>query len=518
MASKTQNHPEFGKLRQILFPIHGYELQKFLPLAFIFTSVVFMYGILRTIKDTLVVNAPGAGAEVISYLKTMGTLPAAIIAMSIFVKLSGVMNRKTLFYTVTGFFGAFFMIFNAVLLPNIDTLHPTVFADQLQSILPAGMQGLVAMLRNWTYSAFYIMAELWGSLMLGVLFWGTANEVCKTTEAKRFYGFLLLVANLVGTNSGFFMKYANSFGNWNITMSIICNLTGAACLLIVASYWYLNEVVMHKPEFMVEKASSGAKKKKKAKLGFAESMKELSKSRYLLLIAVLVLSYGVAINLVEIAWKHNSKIFFAGDKQAFAEFQSMNISITNLITAILTFLGSSNIMRVFGWKVTALVTPVVLIITSALFFTGATFGQSLAGILATFGSTPLAMVVWVGLIQNSLTKGSKYAFFDFTKETAYIPLDENLRRTGKSAVDGVASRLGKSGGSFMNMGLLLALGSQDAVVPFLGFIVLGISGIWIMSAKELSGRYENLVNKSSDETSESKESAMSTTYTKPSKA
>ena len=37
--------------------------------------------------------------------------------------------------------------------------------------------GPVSIIRNWTYCLFYVMAELWGSVVVSVLFWGFANQV-----------------------------------------------------------------------------------------------------------------------------------------------------------------------------------------------------------------------------------------------------------------------------------------------------------------------------------------------------
>ena len=38
--------------------------------------------------------------------------------------------------------------------------------------------GPIAILRNWTFCLFYVMAELWGSVVVSLLFWGFANQVC----------------------------------------------------------------------------------------------------------------------------------------------------------------------------------------------------------------------------------------------------------------------------------------------------------------------------------------------------
>ena len=36
--------------------------------------------------------------------------------------------------------------------------------------------GPISILRNWTFCLFYVMAELWGSVVVSLLFWGFANQ------------------------------------------------------------------------------------------------------------------------------------------------------------------------------------------------------------------------------------------------------------------------------------------------------------------------------------------------------
>ena len=61
----------------------------------------------------------------------------------------------------------------------------------------------------------------------------------------------------------------------------------------------------------------------------------------------------------------------------------------------------------------------------------------------------LFYAVMIGLINVIFIKAAKYAFFDTSKEMAYIPLDEESKVNGKAAVDAVGSRLGKSLGAFL---------------------------------------------------------------------
>lgn len=43
---------------------------------------------------------------------------------------------------------------------------------------------LGAVIEYWTFSLFYCASELWGSVVISVLFWSLANEVCTVDEAK----------------------------------------------------------------------------------------------------------------------------------------------------------------------------------------------------------------------------------------------------------------------------------------------------------------------------------------------
>jgi len=49
---------------------------------------------------------------------------------------------------------------------------------------------------NWSFSLFYLFAELWGSVVLSVLFWGQANAIMNVTEAKKYYPLFGMSANV----------------------------------------------------------------------------------------------------------------------------------------------------------------------------------------------------------------------------------------------------------------------------------------------------------------------------------
>lgn len=71
--------------------------------------------------------------------------------------------------------------------PATSLPHPTEFCEKLLQDAGPRFAGPIAILRNWTYCLFYVMAELWGSVVVSVLFWGFANQITTVDEASQFY-------------------------------------------------------------------------------------------------------------------------------------------------------------------------------------------------------------------------------------------------------------------------------------------------------------------------------------------
>lgn len=78
----------------------------------------------------------------------------------------------------------------------VQVLHLHVIADGLQSWLPSGFAGGIGMIRNWLFTAFYVSSELWGDIVLSLLFWGLANETTSLQEAALLYPLFGVGANI----------------------------------------------------------------------------------------------------------------------------------------------------------------------------------------------------------------------------------------------------------------------------------------------------------------------------------
>jgi AAA family ATP:ADP antiporter len=492
---------EFKGVRAFLWPVHNFELKKFLPMGLMMLCILFIYTLVRDLKDTLMVSqATGGGAETLGFVKLYGVTPSAILFMIAFVKLANIFDREKLFYAIVLFFLSFYALFGFVLYPMTSYLHMSQETiSGLQASMPR-LHWVWPVIGNWSYALFYILSELWGSVVLTSLFWQFANEITKVAEAKRFYSLFGFIGNFGLLASGSVIIFCANLAKKSATVGIDAfeqNLKyqmGAVLLfgtILLLIYRWMNKNVLTDPKLYAP--GEGTKKKSKPKLSFGESLRCIVTSRYLLMIAVLLLAYGVTINLVECIWKGQIKLQYPDPNDYNALMGKLSLT-TGCITIIVMLVGT-NILRRFSWKTAALITPVFLLITGLIFF-GVVMYEKKVGLEANIlGCSVLLVAVIVGLIQNAFSKGVKYSLFDSTMQMAYIPLDQELKVKGQAAVSIVAGRGGKSGGAIIQSTLLLIVGggvSLASMVEILGSIVFIVTILWTISVCGLSKEFERL--------------------------
>ena len=246
---------------------------------------------------------------------------------------------------------------------------------------------------------------------------------------------------------------------------------------------YMQSQVLTDPE-CVDPTKEAKRKKTKTKMTMGESAQFLSNSPYIRDLALVVIGYGMSINIIEVTWKSKLKAAFP-DPNSYSAFMGNFSSSTGIVT-LLMMLAGRFIFKKFGWRTAALITPVTILTTGIAFFSLIMFPAVFAPITAKLGTTPLMMAVMIGAIQNILSKGAKYSLFDPCKEMAYIPLDAESKTKGKAAVDVIGNPLGKSGGSFIQQILIGTFGSLTASTPYLGGILGAVVLIWIKAANSLS--------------------------------
>lgn len=485
--------PRFSKWRSFIWPVHRHELKKVLPMLGMFFLIAFNYTVLRNAKDTLLVTAPGSGAEVIPFIKLWVVLPMAILFMLIYAELSNKLSRKALFYASLTPFLIFFALFGFIIYPLRDIVHPHESADFLETILPLGLKGLVAIYRNWTFAFFYAISELWGSVMLSLVFWGFANQTTQVSEAKRFYNLFGLGGNTAPIFAGIFTVHISGLDKavsvadaYTAPIRLLCLTVVGIGLLIALGYWWINRYVLTDPLLYDQRLAPPTEDK--LKMSLKDSFLFLAKSKYIGCLALLVIAYGVSINLIEVNWKNQVRLQYTNPND-YASFMGYFSTWTGIASFFMVFFVGGNVIRRFGWITAAMITPIVLLITSIAFFSFILFQDGLGPYVAVFGLSPLMLAVIFGSIQNIISKSAKYSLFDPTKEMAYIPLDDESKVKGKAAIEVVGSRFGKSGGAFIQQGLLLLLGTIDAIAPFVAIIMIAVIGCWMLAARSLGRQF-----------------------------
>lgn len=492
MDNKDQ---KMSGLRLALFPVADHELAKFLPMCGMIFCTIFAYSLLRAFKDSLVLSAPGSGAEVLPFLKMYVVFPTTLLATLGYMNLRKCFDVSKAYYIIVSVFISIFTLFALVLYPFQAYIQPSQeWLHGMQATYPP-FAYVFAVIGNWTYALFYVAAELWGTFALSVLFWQFANETTTPSQSKRFYPLYVMAGNI----SLLFLTPVlwHIAQNTNGDVYEVCSLSAFFGLLLMFFFSYALEA--QKKE---EKAEEIVKKKKK-KLTMSESFAVLFRSEYIGYIAVLVLSYGVVINVVEVVWKAQLKQLYPS-RQAMLEFNGYYNLLLGFSTIGLNYLGKG-VIRKFGWFFGAIITPVVTGVLGCVFFIYVLGQSAFTAFTASLQMAPLSLAVWFGAYSVILSKGSKYSFFDPTKEMAFIPLDPDLKVNGKAAVDGVGGRLGKSAGGLLTSSLLVMYSSTAAaatvldIAPILFGVVVVLTFAWIFSVARLSVLYNKAVSESEAE-------------------
>lgn len=488
----------FGKIRNFFWPIHSYELKKLVPMFALFFLISFIYNLLRCMKVSLIVTADNSGVEVIPFLKIGAVLPGALLLTYVFTKLINRYNREQVFYTILCSFLAYFALFMFVLYPHNSYLQFDSGADFLRDhvLVTEGLHGLVALIRHWNLTLFYVLSEMWSAVVLSMLFWGFANEVTKVNEAKRFYAIFALGANGSGIFSGLFARAIESMpyfswlpydekNQWMFLQLVSVLFVGA---IIVYLFYWLNKSVFH-----LENVHSLQIPKKSSNISLRECFSYLARSRYLAYIVIIVVSYNVVYNLADVMWTYKVEQTYPHSIDLNA-YMNRVASITGVVAVTFAFILSGNVIRYYGWTLTALITPIIWLLTSLGFFSGLVFENLVSDILSTVVSNPANFILLLGSIQICFGRGCKYTLFDETKEIAFIPLSKENQRKGKAIVDGLASRFGKSGGSLIYIVLLLMCNGIANTIPYVSVLILVCIGFWIYAVFGLGRMVSNSID------------------------
>lgn len=491
-SKKTSN---FNKFLDYIWPIEYSELPKFLTMTLLMFCILSIQNLTRALKDGIVI--PLIGTETISFLKFWGVMPGAFLITIIYVKLINSIKGEYIFYIITSIFLSFFALFAFCIFPNHEFLHLEVnYVNALVSAFPH-FKWFILLLSNWSFSVFYIMAELWPNAVFALLFWQFVNMVTTVEESKRFYPLFGLLGQTGLYLSGEFLKKINNINHYfatkfnlqattqDLSIQIILSVVLILGIICIFAFWLLNHKILD-----IKNLEKIQFKIKKHHMNFFESFKMVFSSKHIMLIAVLLICYGFAINLVEGPWKSCASKLYTNPTD-YSAFVGSYLSYTGIFTILFVVLGS-NIVRRLGWFSAAIITPLMVFITGILFFAISNFSALGVLMIGVFAITdPSFIAVTIGMIQNILSKSTKYTLFDSTKEMSYVPLNDELKTKGKAAVDMIGIKLGKSSAALLQslVFIIIPTATYSSISVYLMLVFAIVCIIWIWSVVALNKEY-----------------------------
>lgn len=479
-----------------LFLLRKGEGFRFSMIALLMFTILLNQNIVRNLKDALAVTC--IGAESLSFIKLWIEVPFGIFFVFVYTKLCSMLHPNVVFRYVVIFFLLYFAIFLFILFPNSVMLQPDALLVKHYVHIHPHWKWFIMLWAQWIIVSFYVLGELWPIIVFSILFWQFVNNIITSTnQASRFYPSLsffgqsnLIISSFViqyVTNENLLGSYLFSGDTFTVKIKMLLGIvliSGIACLLL---HKYIEILVTKGKPF-------GIKIKKRAliKLGIFDSLNIVLSSPHLWMICILIISYSLSINLIEGLWFFEAKKFYSST----IDFMRYGAKISfwiGIITLVFSLIGGY-ILRILGWFYGALLTPLTMLIFGSIFFICVLCQSCINSVIFKWGISTSLMLVIVGGIQNTVSKGIKYSIFDSTKEMAYIPLDDMKKTQGKAAAEILGAKLGKASGSIVQSGIffLFPRSSYNDIAGVLLTIFILVMFIWIINIYCLNKSYMKL--------------------------
>lgn len=506
-----------------IFKVAKVERPKFIRMASMFFFIAYIYSVLRDTKDAVVIERQSPTS--INFLKTLFVTPFSIIAVMIIQKWLSFSTVSRILKGMTLIFGIYFLLYGSVILFFQEKIEPGRFktidalGDGKWEV--RGLEFAYAFLLTlnfWTSSLLYVTSEMWGNLILSLLFMSYSNDICPFKQSLRFVPLFYIFSNVGLFFSGLTMlAFCHIQDNWSFTynkyvINFIFIVSGFICVLIWLLQLNLESSILSKPIYKVEGAQK--KKKSKPKVGFIEGFSYIFRSKLLFWICSIVLGYNISANLVDQIFKIVMKV--AADKENVAagsyvmRTQAYNQITIALLVILILVTPMAQSVQLLGWRFVGSLTPLWAIIGSSAVYLSAIYNTSVLGqnyfsfLNSMLGGRGwedyIVAEKWIDQVVVGGFKVAKYAFFDIAKEAISMRINRDDRAFYKSIYDGICGKLGKSGGSIISIGLTGIMNARDVRMGSQFFFLM--SGIlclaWLYGVFYLGRKYNESIEKNSD--------------------
>jgi ATP:ADP antiporter, AAA family len=492
------------------------EKRMFWTMTAMFGLISFIYSVARVFKDAAVIGKQHPTS--IFFLKFFVILPCSIISVGFIQKALEKYPFTRIFDFLLGFFALAFIVLGGVLLPfsSYIQIQPfwarDLFADGKFVVRSADYLFAVALVLNeWTSSLIYVISEMFGSLILSYMFNTFANSLTTPDQSTRFVPLFYVFSNLALLISGLsllsFNKYKKNIPleTAEVYFNIFFCLSGILCMAIYGLKYHLEKNITCRPIFI---RKDTIKKKSKVKVGFVDGLVEMSKSKLLLNISLIVLFYSISTNIIESSYKSALSAGaeeFGQNKGTYSSiFNSIEQIGVSIVVIILLISPFPSLIQTKGWIYIAILCPILTLISTFGTFVLAYINYPVTNkddniifpsLRSSADNSYIVFENWIGVVCVALMKISKYAAFDITKESISMQIDGSIRAKYKGIFDGVFGKLGKSFGSIYGMCILALFNCRDirkaAPISFSLLIVFCV--IWFYSVFYLNSKYSEAI-------------------------
>ena len=436
-------------------------------------------------------------------------LPISFVITLILMKLSTIVSKDFIFISVIISFTSFFIIHAFYLYPYRFALHQYFkkghyymyenYESGISQRILLPLSGCIIYPIN---TILFAIADIWGTISISVLVFGFVNDITPPNAAKRYYVAIGILSQLGPIISGSFVSglMSKSTGTGNKEMFIksyqlITIVSVLIMYLMLIIYFIVRYKLMKMESFHIseKKMAEITKIEKKEMSSIWETLKFALTHKYILSLSGILLGYNSINAIFEHTLKDILHLYFTGCQSGYAQYRALLTALTAFLTFFAMIFGGHNLLRIIGWKFTALMCPIVLFFGTLIFYIyGVNNQQYIYDIddLQPFQpQLPQCFIILVlGAIICIFEKSLKYSTSDPTKEIAYLYLNNEEKYKGKIAVELLGAKSGKVIGAFFNIFLLSALNERaffksSEYAALIGIVIGGI--IWMASVQYL---------------------------------
>ncbi|KRH92723.1 ATP:ADP Antiporter (AAA) Family [Pseudoloma neurophilia] len=498
------------------------EDRKLTYISFSFFLIVYIYSVTKDLKDAFIIGRQSPAS--ISILKVFWVPPVATIASLIIQKMSIRMNTEAIlkiflvFYCFYFFgYGIFIPFFRDSLLEPWRIQIGDLQSDSRMEFRHiSSLSAFLMTFGCWTGTLHFIMSELWGTIILSLLFTQLFNEICWERQFKRFIPVVYTLSNFGLLFSAFTSLSLNLLIDklsYNHKWKLFAGLFMILGILSFFLYRIIN-ILLYQilPIQICRDVPQRDRRPRSEPVGFLKGLEMIFSTKVIFALCIMVLGYNIVIIMAESSYKSCLSELAKSENRDLESSVLRNKFFEESITALLVisfFLGPMrNSISWFGWTKYALTTPSFALITCIAVLGLALITTGLAGknfnfinnIMMPFGGESMSkrtihLEQALGIICISVLKVMKYAAFDIAREYFSKRIDISYRARFRSVYDGICARQGKAIGSLIQVimnGLFNTMDIRIASLPYL-VITSSICISWIYSVIFLGKKYNKSV-------------------------